>query len=179
MASKKRTPIEREDDLRQIAMMYLQGKTQAAIGALLGLSQKQISYDLADIRARWRKETTYNLDEHKAQELARLDAIERECWIAWEKSKNNRVRIKRERDLTLDIPMSRLTREVEKRDGNPAFLAGVMSCIQERCKLLGLYPVKGEQKPVEEAQPTDLSGLSAEDLDTLERISAKVHDGAR
>jgi hypothetical protein len=35
--------------------------------------------------------------------------------------------------------------EKEQRDGNPAFLAGVMSCIERRCKLLGLdAPAKAE-----------------------------------
>jgi hypothetical protein len=53
--------------------------------------------------------------------------------------------------------------EREQRDGNPAFLAGVMSCIERRCKLLGLdAPVKQQNLNV------NLSELTDEQLDRLE-----------
>jgi hypothetical protein len=74
--------------------------------------------------------------------------------------------------------------EREQRDGNPAFLAGVMSCIERRCKLLGLdAPVKSELTgkdggPIktEAANKPDLSKLSLDELLQLRSVLAKATD---
>lgn len=148
MAEKKRTPTEREYDLRRIADLYLQGQTQSSIASKLGITQQQVSYDLTEIRSRWRTDTTINLDEAKQKELARIDTLERTYWDAWEHTLIERTKTRTEQ--------SSVTGDVDKKDkakakgsakavieketllGNPAYLAGVMSCIERRCKLLGL-----------------------------------------
>lgn len=62
MAAPKRTTAQRESDLRIISELYLKGWYQADIGKKLGLSQKQISYDLSDIQKRWQTSTLLNSD---------------------------------------------------------------------------------------------------------------------
>ncbi len=184
MAAPKRTVFQREADYERITSLYLRGWRQVDIAAELGIVQSQVSYDLRVIQDRWKKNSIIDMDEAKQRELSRIDELERECWQAWEDSKKERTKTRQEstgkkkNDGKMEVV--RATMERETGAGNPAFLSGVMSCIAERNKLLGLYPTKSEQqKPPELSPPTDLSGLSAEDLDTLERISAKVHDGAR
>ena len=145
MAEKKRTPTEREYDLRRITDMYLQGKTQAEIGETLGLSQPQISYDLAEIRSRWRTDTTINLDEAKQKELARIDTLERTYWEAWERTLEEKTKTRTEQstsgkgDKDSGGKTAKATIEKETLLGNPAYLSGVQWCISERCKILGIY----------------------------------------
>lgn len=141
MAPPKRTPFQREESLHRIASLYLQQWTQAEIAREVGLSQGMISNDLKLIQKRWREQTAFNLDEAKAKELARLDQLERECWAAWTQSKSERTRARQEtggKGKDGKATVTKASMEKEARDGNPAFLQAVLSCIDRRCKLLGL-----------------------------------------
>lgn len=166
MAPTKRTPFMREENLHRITELYLRGRTQSQIGAELGLSQGMISNDLKLIQQRWREQTTFNLDEAKGKELARLDALERECWAAWEQSKSERTKARQKtsgKGKDGKAAITEASMEKEQRDGNPAFLQAVLSCIDRRCKLLGLdAPTKQQNFNV------DLSTLTDEQLDRLE-----------
>ena len=149
MAAPKRTQFQKEHDYERITAYYLKGEYQSAIAKLLGVTQQQISLDIKTIQARWRKNTTFNLDEHKSKELAKLDELERTAWDAWEKSTGERTRkrtlTKGEKNKEGQIIGSGGSVEVEQRDGNPAFLNMVLSCIDRRVKILGIdAPVKGE-----------------------------------
>lgn len=152
MAAPKRTPFERERDLHLTTTLYLKGKTQAEIAEELNVSREQIKYDLAIIQQRWRTDTAINLDEAKQKELSRIDTLERTYWDAWERSLEEKVKTRTEQSSNGgkgkdDEPTKTAKASVEKETllGNPAYLAGVMSCIERRCKLLGLdAPVKNE-----------------------------------
>lgn len=169
MAKHKRTPMQREDDLRQIVTLYLQGHTQVQIGEMLGLSNQQISYDLATVRKRWQQQTVYNLDEHKARELARLDTVERAAWRGWDRSQ--RPGVKKNWHVTGDPEVATWKAiEMTRRDGDPRYLTIVMDCVHERCKILGLYaPTRyqvslpdGPTAPALPTRPLDLDKLSPE-----------------
>lgn len=146
MAAPKRSDFERENDYRRITDMYLQGKTQADIAATLGLARQQIGYDLAIIQKRWRTDTAINMDEAKQRELARIDLLEREYWNAWQRTLEERTKTRTEQSSATGEPdkkvkakgTAKATIEKETMLGNPAYLAGVMSCIERRCKILGL-----------------------------------------
>ena len=154
MAAPKRTDFERENDYRRITDLYLQGKSQADIAAIIGVARQQVGYDLAIIRKRWRNDTTINLDEAKQKELARLDTLERTYWDAWERTLEEKVKTRTEQSTSgktdNGVKVAKATVEKEILLGNPAYLAGVMSCIDRRCKLLGLdAPSKTENKNTE------------------------------
>ena len=149
MPANTRSQFQREADYERITSLYLRGWRQADIAAELGLTQQQVSYDLRTIQKRWRESTTMNLDEAKQKELSRIDELEREFWAAWESSKTERTKARQETDGTKDRSgkpiVKKSSMEKEQRDGNPAFLQGVLSCIDRRCKLLGLdAPEKSE-----------------------------------
>lgn len=123
MAAKTRTKIQIEDDRRQIAGLYLRGKQQQAIADELGMTRQMVGYDLKAIQKRWREDTSRDLDADKIRELAKLDELERTYWKAWEDS------------------------SMGNRQGHPAFLRGVLDCVDRRCKLLGLdAPAKVDAK---------------------------------
>lgn len=140
MAAPKRTDFERENDYRRITDMYLQGKTQADIAAALGVSQPQISMDLATIQKRWRTSTAINLDEAKQKELAKIDTLERTYWDAWQRTLEEKTKTRTEQSKTGDKSgAAKATIEKETLLGNPAYLSGIQWCISERCKILGIY----------------------------------------
>jgi hypothetical protein len=135
MPPRKRTKFQRESHLEAVTEMYLRGKFQSEIAAALNISQPQVSYDVWIIQKRWRESSLVNWDEARAKELERIDSLEREYWAAWEASKTERTKKRQRKGATGAIDASI---ETEQRDGNPAFLAGVIACIDRRCKILGL-----------------------------------------
>src|SRR5262245_33047910 len=87
---KGRSPEQILRDRAELARLYLQGWTQARIGAKLGLSRQQIGYDLEAVRQDWLRSTLVDFNARKAEELARIDQLEREYWSVWEASKGDR-----------------------------------------------------------------------------------------
>ena len=61
------------------------------------------------------KSSVSDFNQRKAEELAKIDNVEREAWVAWTTSKGNQTPA-----------------------GDPRFLQNVQWCIQKRCKILGL-----------------------------------------
>ncbi|MCC6457266.1 MAG: hypothetical protein IT328_20095 [Caldilineaceae bacterium] len=135
MAAPKRSKVQREYDLTRIAELYLTGHTQAEIANVIGLTQQIVSRDLATIQQRWEEQSTIALDAAKRRELARIDELERTYWEAWRRSLEQVTKTKTKRNHMGDEAI--VIRE--ETSGNPAFLAGVQNCIDQRCKLLGLY----------------------------------------
>jgi hypothetical protein len=151
MAANKRTKLERERDLERISQAYLRGKTQQEMAQLFGVSQAQISYDLKVLQKRWLKSSLENITAAKAKELAKIDALERTYREAWERSCQDREVKTEEQTTAGKSSRSRILSRQEQRDGNPAFLAGIQWCIEQRCKIWG---IAHEDVPPEPAAPT-------------------------
>jgi hypothetical protein len=182
MPPRKRTKFERESHLEQVTEMYLRGKFQSEIAVALKISQPQVSYDVAIIQKRWRKSSLVNWDKARAKELERIDSLEREYWAAWEASKTERTKTRQETDGTLDknkkLTVKKASTEKEQRDGNPAFLAGVIACIDRRCKLLGLDAPTKSELTGKDGGPIETKDASITDEDRAARIVA-IFDRAR
>ena len=135
---KGRSPDQIRKDRAEVARLYLEGWTQADIGAQRGLSRQQIGYDLEAVRQEWLQSSLVDFNAKKAEELARIDKLEREYWSAWEASKQERQTSTTEQ--TTGAEGERLKAAIRKTDqtGDPRYLAGVERCIEQRCKLLGL-----------------------------------------
>ena len=140
--------LARRDD---VARRYLQGQTQAEIGAAFGLSQQQISLDLKAIRAAWLASAIRDFDAAKAEELARIDAVERAAWDGWHRSQQEKQSALKEEyddpivgknDKGATVVTSRLRKHTQLRKegqaGSPAFLNTILTCIERRCAILGL-----------------------------------------
>lgn len=138
MAAPKRTPDQRERDLAEIARRYLMQETQGAIAQSLGLTQQQISLDLKEIRKRWTASSIRDFDEAKSTELAKIDLVEAEFWKAWEASTKSKTTVTKKQGIAGRGEVDLTESKVEKQIGNPAFLQGVLGCIQKRCQIMGL-----------------------------------------
>jgi len=66
-------------------------------------------------------------------QIEKLDRLEHQYWIAWEKSlgKKSKKKIQKKKEVT--------TQEAEEieQNGDVSFLNGIKSCIELRCKMLG------------------------------------------
>src|SRR5262245_41119573 len=113
---------------QRIAERYLRGEYQTTIAADLGINQAQVSRDLKAIRALWLSAAIRDFDAAKAQELAKIDLVESEYWSAWERSKQDKEISYQE--ATGDGKKKKLSLRKEGQAGNPAFLDGVLKCIE-------------------------------------------------
>ena len=143
MAAPTRTPDQILEQRQQIAARYLRGEFQEAIARDLGISQQQVSYDLKAIRATWLASAVRDFDSAKAQELARIDEVERAAWEGWRRSTQDKEIENLEGDGTLDPKtrkpkVTKVTKRREGQAGSPAFLNTVLTCIERRCAILGL-----------------------------------------
>lgn len=138
MAAHIRSLFERERDLQLITAMYLDGKFQHEIAKIVGVSQVQVSRDLAEVKKRWLESSLRDFDELKSEELAKLDRLEvtyREAWVRSCKDKDRLMEEDSEKGNRVQIV-------TEGQSGNPAFLDGIHKCIMARCKILGLVDIK-------------------------------------
>lgn len=113
----KRTQKQREEHLSYIGDRILQGDQQSEIAQALSITQQQVSQDLVIVRERW--VTQYlksDEDTLIGEELARLSFLAQEYLKGWRGSALERC-----------------------PGGDPRFLAGINKCIEQRCRLLGLY----------------------------------------
>lgn len=138
--AKRRDPAQLARDRRRISDLYLQGWIQAAIAEVVGVDQTTVSRDLKALQEEWQAASIRNIDAAKAQELAKVDRLEREYWDAWERSKKNAETETTERIEDDKAGTARLKAQVRKEGqvGDPRFLNGVQWCIERRCKILGI-----------------------------------------
>lgn len=153
MAAHKRTRFERERDLEKAARSYCLGKTQREIAEELGVSRVQITHDLAEVRKRWQVSSVAVIDERKAEQLAKIDNLERVYWESFERScEDKEVDLAEKTSVVGDPDRTKASKRREGQSGNPAFLAGVQWCIEQRCKILGLEAKKDGTALVNQAQ---------------------------
>jgi len=166
VSTKKHTEIT--DRRQKVSERYLRGMYMAQIAAELDVDTATVSRDLAELRKEWLERSINHIDQKKAIELAKLDRLEVTYWEAWERSRENaKTIIKRE------TPKGHFSeRKTEGRDGNPAFLAGVLSCIDKRCQIIGINaPVK--------VAPTNPDGDKAYDPIGVSRSLSTLADALR
>ena len=178
MAAPKRLPIQISRDRKLIADLYCQGWIQADIAEYINkkrdytLTQQMISYDIKRIQAEWLKSSLIDLNTVKAQELGKIDRLEREYWSAWiESKKDAEIFVERgkgadatEGDTTIETVHTR-----KGQVGDPRFLDGVNRCREQRCKIIGLYaPTK--VAPTDPTGEKEFSGLT--DEERVKRIVA-------
>ncbi len=146
----KRSPGQVEADAVYIADLYARGKSHREITEALNadrpytLTRPIISGQIKGILEDWRLHTIQEIGIQRAEELIRLNKIEAEAWLAWERSKIESTQTVTEKSEGKNgRTLARVVRD--GRDGDPRFLMIVGNCVTERCKLLGLYAaVKSE-----------------------------------
>jgi len=145
----RRSAAQLARDRRRIAGLYLEGQLQADIAEAVGVSQSTVSNDLKAIQQEWLQSSLMDFNEARAQEIAKIDRLEREYWAAWQRScedaetSTQKVKGKLQKyqddsgKFVAEQP-AEATKTSREQAGDPRFLSGVQWCIERRCKLLGI-----------------------------------------
>lgn len=152
MGRQTRVNVTMQNRRRQVAELYLRGKTQTEIALEVDMTVATISRDLKAIRQEWRASTLLDFDEAKNRELAKIDALEQTYWQAWYRSIGSHTSVKVEYggfapaegephlEGSSEIRQTvKRTENTERLNGDPRYLSGVQDCITQRCKILGIY----------------------------------------
>ena len=138
---KHRSSAQIARDRRRISDLYLQGWLQADIATEIGISAPTVSRDLKALQGDWLQSALLDFNEAKAQQLAKIDRLEREYWEAWERSKQGQKRttVKGRGESGEEKPSHQeKSVTLDEGTGDPRFLQGVQWCIDRRCKVLGV-----------------------------------------
>ncbi len=140
--SKTSSSLARANRRAKVAELYLRGETQEAIADKLNVGQATISRDIATIHDQWVKNSTVTINEAKAKELARIDNLEIVYWNQYQASlqPNRRTMTRGFKMKPTDDPSNlHSTVTITERNGDPRYLDGIKWCVEQRCKILGLY----------------------------------------
>ena len=130
-------------DRLRISRLYLHGYSVETIASQTGLGERLVQAEITAIRKDWLSRTHLNMQQATFQQLDRIDAIEHEAHQGWIRSLGPVTVETRQATTTARGTVNRATvRSGGERDGNPAFLAQMAWCVEQRCKILGL------EKPV-------------------------------
>jgi hypothetical protein len=99
---------------RIVAQRYLSGEPTWMIALALEVTPQTVNGDLRAIRKAWWESAVADLGEHQAEELAKVNEVERCAWLSFERSQAN------------DKP------------GDPRRLVTVLDCVKRRCQMLGV-----------------------------------------
>jgi len=135
MNNKRRSNGQLARDRLKISDLYLQGKIQAEIADVLELSQATVSRDIAFLQDEWRQSALVNIDDKKAEELAKVDRLEREYWRAYERSCEDAETVQQK---VKEDGKKEATKTAKGQSGDPRFLTGVQWCINKRCEIIGI-----------------------------------------
>lgn len=155
----------------RVGRMYLQGKTMMAIAGELGVNVGTVGRDIQAIRKEWLSRVVEDYNERKAAEVARIDHLEAKAWEAWERSTQDAEVITKRVEMVPQraerqkgnrshaaMPESpgmaavvlpqvavRTVEETTKKPqvGDPRFMQQIAWCIEQRCKIWGLYKDNG------------------------------------
>ena len=158
-----KTAAERLRHLTDVARLYCQGMFQHEIAQETGVSRSQIQYDLDVIRRQWRDSAIRDFDAVKAEQLGKIDRLERTYWAAWERSCGDAKvdTTKAKKDEKNGQTVEKATR-VEGQVGDASYLQGVERCIKLRSQILGLNaPIKSELTGKDGAP---IGGVSVDDV---------------
>lgn len=138
----------------RVADLYLRGFSCPQIASECGLSNTTIWEDIRAIQDAWIESSIVNFDRRIAIEIQRLDKVEAEAWVAWDRSKSAEIvkvgsqrvsngeesqaarQVIRGAKLLGTDPKTGKPIEVIEREGDPRFLKIILDCHDRRTKLL-------------------------------------------
>lgn len=135
----------------KVGFLYCRGLGLTEIARTVGSTLETVKEDMESILQRWRDNFLLDLQKRQAEELAKVNEIERTAWAAYERScedyqeKLSRKELVRVTTRDGGVQRSRLkpgrvTRELRSkgRVGDPRYLDQVAWCIETRMKLFGI-----------------------------------------
>lgn len=132
--------------VQKVLALRRQGLCCTAIAVELGVTRQAV-HKL--VKSRIQKAVAaaeQDADFLRQAELERLDYVEMESIKAWQKSREDAVKITNEMTVTADggKDAEKTREEREGQAGDPRFLAIIQKCVEQRAKLLGINKEQAE-----------------------------------
>lgn len=155
------------------AALYLRGRTYQEIAQELGISRETVFRDMRVARRLWRQRASRTYQKHLYEQLARLDEVENQAWIGWERSLGNAVEDGSETIDGTEGTTRKTSKKTKKQSGNPTFLKVVQDAVRQRSELLGLMDpdARNGRDENEEAQVIAVVIDSREEAEELRTFS--------
>jgi hypothetical protein len=167
--AKNRSKIQRELDRAAVAELMLKGWSQLQIAQHLEVDPSTVCRDVAAIQAQWKQQALRDFDADKSAELENLKQLKREYWAGWERSQKAKETSLSEELSAVSGGRQKVATRVEQRNGDPAFLNGLVKIVELEAKLLGLFPT-------EKTAGNSAIALTDTQLDTLADLMRGSHD---
>ena len=125
-------------DRSKLAGLYLHGVSTTEMAVRVGLTRRTVQAELVAIRDDWKARTQIDFESAIAQQLDRVDLVEKYAFEGWERSLTRKTVETKQAVRTANGQVDRATVRAETGNGDPAFLARLSWCIEQRCRILGL-----------------------------------------
>ena len=129
---------QRLSDRSKLAGLYLHGVSTTEMAVRVGLTRRTVQAELVAIRDDWKGRTQIDFESAIAQQLDRVDLVEKYAFEGWERSLTRKTVETKQAVRTVNGQVDRATLRAETGNGDPAFLARMSWCIEQRCRILGL-----------------------------------------
>lgn len=134
---------------QQVVELYLSGYSMRQISEDLRIPGRLISIMINGARDIWHERYAKASAELINEQLAKIDRAEIAAWDGWHRSIEDAVEEITGTKDTEKGPMSHETTKKKRQSGNSEFLKVALSCVEQRCKLLGLNSQDNEKKAME------------------------------
>jgi len=131
-----------------IVSLYLQGHTQAQVAELAreqtgghNFTRHTVAKYVNEAIDEWKEHKSQLVDNHKAIELAKINALETTYWDAWRRSceiVKNTSKTKKKGDEGGRMAVAQVKEDHKQGAGDPQYLRGIQWCVEMRCKILGI-----------------------------------------
>jgi len=131
----------------QVADLYMQGLRQIDIAGQVGVSIDVVGLDLKAVRKEWEGRRVEARDRWVAEQLARIDHIERLATAGWQRScgdaqERRTVTTPAQRARKGVAAVPKQVKEIQNtkgQAGDPRFLERMAWCVEQRLKIVGGY----------------------------------------
>lgn len=140
MIKKKRTNAEREADLVRVSELYVKGYNYQQIADNLSLTRRQVEKDVSALMTRWQHSYVEDIHMYKVAELEKINLIEKEAWVAWERSKGGKKINTKTLQESDQFGRSRTSSITDQEShGDIQYLQTIQWCVNQRARILGIF----------------------------------------
>lgn len=130
----------------EVCKRYLRGEPQYAIAADMGIAGAVVRDIINQSRDVWLERAGRSMAEMKSEQLAKIDRVEFEAWLAYDRSQRSAKETQTAEEVDMRVKTKTRT-TTRKRDGSADWLRLVLDCVKQRSALLGLdNPDQGESQ---------------------------------
>ena len=142
-----------------VAQYYLQGKTQGDMVEDFDVSISTVRKYLKELRDEWKLKAVYDFSLAKAEQLARIDEVER---VAWEGFHNSVKGSTSTTTMKSNQSNTKMRTKTKPSVSDTKWLDKIQWCVEQRSKILGLYAPKKIAQTIKNDQK--LEEMSTEEL---------------